>query len=264
MGGYYAEPQEDASSVKHHPRRHMMFGVNCFERKLVWQSDLDADCGGTITYLEPVEDDNEDYEENVHDSVSRSTQSSSFSPIAQKQQFLLAEQIVNGQFDLSNYRTVVELGASVVSLAAARIQRRSEPQQPVQTTTSVVAYDVDEIRLRILQYADRYLNPAANDAARPTVPIQTIHLEFPTLEPDHHDGDHVSPYELPDTADLVIVTTPMMHVFLDNSDNNFQATHDAAAGQHQQQAQLVQQLLHQATERSIPIVYTTPTIRSFP
>lgn len=242
MGGYYAEPQEDATFVNQQPRMHMMFGINCFERKLVWQSREGDDdygaCGGTITYLEPVEDYND---------------------VEQQKRDLLAQQIVNQQFDLSHCRTIVELGASVVSLAAARIQPLHLP-----TSSGVVAYDFDEIRLRILQYADCYLNPPPNDAARPTIPIQTIHLQIPSLGSDaENSNDHVLPLELPDTTDLVIVTTSMMRhgLFLDENDDNHKANHNTAA---RQQVKILQQLLHQATERSIPIVYTASTNPPFP
>lgn len=211
----------------------------------MWQSregdDDDGDFGGSITYLEPVEDYNDVVQQ-------------------KRERELLAQQIVNQQFDLSSCRTIVELGASVVSLAAARIQPLHLP-----TSFGVVAYDFDEIRLRILQYADCYLNPLPNYAARPTIPIQTIHVHIPSLGSDAENSNdhHRSPLELPETTDLVIVTTSMMRhdFYLEENGNDHQAEHNTAE---RQQVKILQQLLHQATERSIPIVYTASTNPSFP
>ncbi|KAI2508237.1 hypothetical protein MHU86_6166 [Fragilaria crotonensis] len=244
MGGYYAEPQEDATLDNQHPRRHMMFGINCFERKLVWQSregdDDDGDFGGSITYLEPVEDYNDVVQQ-------------------KRERELLAQQIVNQQFDLSSCRTIVELGASVVSLAAARIQPLHLP-----TSFGVVAYDFDEIRLRILQYADCYLNPLQTmQHVRPFQFKQSTHIPSLGSDAENSNDHHRSPLELPETTDLVIVTTSMMRhdFYLEENGNDHQAEHNTAE---RQQVKILQQLLHQATERSIPIVYTASTNPSFP
>jgi hypothetical protein len=130
--------------------QHMMFGVNCYEKT------FDVIGYSSITYLEPVDD-----EENS-------------SKVRQ-----LAELTVR-HLDLSTCRTIIELGcSSVVSLVAAR-----------SGATQVVAYDGDETRLRILQYAETFLNTAGG------AKIQT------------QSSDETS-IVLEPTTDLVVVTSSL-------------------------------------------------------
>jgi hypothetical protein len=130
--------------------QHMMFGVNCYEKTF----DVIGD--SSITYLEPVDD--EDYSSKARQ---------------------LAE-LMDRHLDLSTCRTILELGfSSVVSLAAAR-----------SGATQVVAYDGDETRLRILQYADRFLNTAGG------AKIQTQSYDETSIV-------------LKPTTDLVVVTSSL-------------------------------------------------------
>ena len=151
MGGYYSEPvdnnRDDGNDLQH-----MMFGVNCYEKIFHGIGTTEA---AIITYLEPVDDDD--------DSSNKAARQ-------------LAELMVR-HLDLSTCRTIIELGcSSVVSLVAAR-----------SGATQVVVHDSDETRLRILQYADAFLNTAAGAGAK----IQT---QSSMMEPTT-------------TTDLVIVTT---------------------------------------------------------
>jgi hypothetical protein len=130
--------------------QHLIFGVNCYEKTF----DVIGD--SSITYLEPVDD--EDYSSKARQ---------------------LAELMVC-HLDLSTCRTIIELGcSSVVSLVAAR-----------SGATQVVAYNGDETRLRILQYADLFLNTAGG------AKIQT------------QSSDETS-IVLEPTTDLVVVTSSL-------------------------------------------------------
>ena len=158
MGGYYSEPvdnnRDDGNDLQH-----MMFGVNCYEKIFHGIGTTEA---AIITYLEPVDDDD--------DSSNKAARQ-------------LAELMVR-HLDLSTCRTIIELGcSSVVSLVAAR-----------SGATQVVVHDSDETRLRILQYADAFLNTAAAAAAA-GAKIQTQSSDTIVLEP------------ATTTTDLVIVTT---------------------------------------------------------
>jgi hypothetical protein len=113
MGGYYSEPESspDASQT------HMIFGVRCIEEQL--------DLGDTsIVALRPADDDTTDGR-------------------------FLVRYLSSKSRDLHG-KTVLELGASAVSLACARLG-----------AAEVTCCDMDETRLRILEHAHLFMNPSA-------------------------------------------------------------------------------------------------------
>jgi hypothetical protein len=158
MGGYYSEPVDNPDDERVQ-LQHMMFGVNCYEKTFDVHVGANEQSTSSIMYLEPVDD--------TDDSVSSEARQ-------------LAEQMVR-HLDLSSCRTIIELGSSVVSLVAARYTG----------ATKVVAYDIDETRLRILQHADTFMNNASAGGTKIQTKTQSETTSIAVLEP---------------TTDLVVVT----------------------------------------------------------
>ena len=113
MGGYYSEPELSPDDSQ----THMIFGVRCVEERL--------DLGDiSIVALRPTDDD---------------TTASRF----------LVQHLSSKSCDLHG-KTVLELGASAVSLACARLG-----------AAEVTCCDMDETKLRILEHAHLFMNPSA-------------------------------------------------------------------------------------------------------
>jgi hypothetical protein len=123
MGGYYSEPESSPDDSQ----THMIFGVRCVEEKL--------DLGDiSIVALRPMDADD--------------TTDGRF----------LVQYLSSKSGDLQG-KTVLELGASAVSLACARLG-----------AAEVTCCDMDETRLRILEHAHLFMN---NPSAAPCQKIET-------------------------------------------------------------------------------------------
>jgi hypothetical protein len=113
MGGYYSEPESSPDDSQ----THMIFGVRCVEEFL--------DLGDiSIVALRPTDDDTTDGR-------------------------FLVQYLSSKSRDLQG-KTVLELGASAVSLACARLG-----------AAKVTCSNRDEKRLRILEHAHLFMNPSA-------------------------------------------------------------------------------------------------------
>lgn len=163
MGGYYNDPAIPVDQSK----THMIFGVRCLETKTtiatptVGGVDNDSITGKTTTIvgLQPITEEDTVIQE--------------YGPAMIE--FLQKDWITNNNDDHTKFMRLLEVGASSTSLAASRVIPG--------IFSSITVCHTDEQRLRILEHAQLYFNPAP---ASGQLPIQTqlIQPDDPLPEAD--------------------------------------------------------------------------------